>query len=79
MIFETRYITLLSKYVFVILLTLQATNVHGNVTNVLMKSNHARNGVQKQIPVGLRHFINIKELTALGVLVINVNVIRGYT
>ena len=51
MIFETRYITLLSKYVFVILLTLQATNVHGNVTNVEMY--HARNGVQYMIHVGI--------------------------
>ena len=64
---------------FVILLTLQATNVHGNVTNVLMKSNHALNGVQKQIPVGLLHLIKMKELTALGVLVVNINIIRGYT
>ena len=50
-IYETRYITLLSKYVFVILLTLQATNVHGNVTNVEMY--HARNGVQYMIHVGI--------------------------
>ena len=51
MIFKTRYITLLSKYVFVILLTLQATNVLGNVTNVEMY--HARNGVQYMIHVGI--------------------------